>query len=626
MGSFTMPGTTAVPELHTAVLVNGQRRSDVFCTSVSLGAGTAGSTASLEVPSHDWDDNKQQWRGAFVQVRVAYGAGGWRDLFNGYVNGALGSYDDGMQTLEARSLIALSDTVYVGQHNGVRNDLVVQYPQRARRNGVELATGWDVRGVLRDIFSSSAGPTWRGGGGSLPSAWRSRLRLGSLSVLSRSFNRVPLGDVIFRQSTLREALDLFLGLIGTVSFRERFQGVATFLEFFEVGDPSAPVRTMRVARPGESIAGTNVLTVSHQEGLEDVKNRIIAMGAPRKYVVMVGTDHSTAPLEKLWDETLESSILTNVEGKGAAAPVTEMDGESEADPPAPTEEELLAAAALEEERARVFRRYRLPAALRNLRIDKENAIELSDGRRLGIQVMKSWRRLAFNSGTGAWVGTPAGFPELLTGFAFDPATGELTLAQPAISLVSAALNESNQTVETWEEANVWILLTVLGERLSYDTRTRRSGFTLQGIGNDGLGEVVLNESFGFRQMSNDGFPIVDSEGTEHTFDDAWVFVDGDGWTRYLGSTVFQDDNELLRVFTDMTLREKNRVRETYAVTSPFLSWAVQIGERIAMVGQDDFRFGTHQVMSISHALGHDHQTTISTENNIPMTASDVLGG
>jgi hypothetical protein len=599
MGSFVVGSSLQVPPLRVRVVIDGRMRSDIYCTGIALGHGTGGSTASFIAPARDWDGGKAEFRGAFVQVFVRYEGGTETQAFNGYVSSSSGSVDGRVVELQARSLIAMADSVYLGQPNIDTNDGVIRYPATALRNGVRVATGWNVRGILRDIFGASSGPDWRGGGGSLPSGWRSRLKLGSMAALASSYNDINLGDIVFRQATLADALDQLLGLVGTVSFRERFSGVATYLDFFELGDPGAPVRRVRVARPGEPAQGSNVLAISHDEATDDVRNRIIGLGDRRKLVISLTTDHPTAPLARDWDASLEAAVLANPEsakrGSGGGAEVrTEFD----------------------EAKARVFRRFRLPQALRGLEIDADNAVELSDGSKLAVQVFKFGRDLIYNPVSQSWSSQPSAVPVLLEGAELDLANGAFTLKEPAINLVSTALGQDNRPVDVWAPATVGITLTVLGPRLLYDTGPSTTTLSLDGIAADGLSEFFVNESFGYRAIGG-------AIGS-HSFG-ATMLV-GNAWLVYTDPVVLQDDGAALREFVEAALREKRDIRATYSVTTPYWAAGPMIGERIEVIGQDDFSYGTHQVLSLSYNLGDDHSTTFSTDSQVPLTASNVLGG
>lgn len=599
MASFVTANSTEVPALSVRVLINDLQRSDVYCIDVQYGMGAEGSTATLRLPASLWDGGKSWLRGAKVEVRAGY-QGNVSTVFAGYIVGAAGDMRGNVITAQARSLLGFADTVYVGQ--GIDDEYVAKYPTEALNDGVPTATGWTIKDILRDLFGNAAA-TWKGGGGSLPSQWRAMLKLGSLSVLSAVWNSYPLGDVTFRQSTLAEALEQLLSLSGTISFRERFTaGGIVYLDFFELADPTAPVRDCRVAGPGESIAGTNILSVSHDEAGDDVRTRMIGMGAPRRFILSVTTDHSTAPLVKDWDDSLEAGVLLNPESTKRGAESGKAGDETRSE--------------FTEEKAKVFRRYLLPDELRDVLIDKDLGLELSDGRKLGIQVWKIGRIATESS--GAWSSTLATEPTLLEGAKLDVEQGIVTLKEPAINFVSGSVTAAGDIVNTFEEAVVGVTVSVQGERLKHDTGVRSNGLSLSGISGAGLAEVVVNDSFEFIQRTNAGYAI-----NGETFD-AWIY-DGSDWTEYTAASIVQDDTDPLRRFTEQALRERADVRTTYSIDTPYWQPGYRLGERIRIIGQDDAVVATHQIRSLSHNLTNNHRTSFSTDSAVPMVANEVLG-
>jgi hypothetical protein len=602
MGSFSFANSMVLPGIRQKLLLNGQRRVDMACTMVSFGHGTQGSVAQIEAPARRWDQGGSVFLGGFVQVFVRLDGGRETQVFAGHIIRPMGEQSDNSMGFEARSLMAMGENVYIGQNWGAEQDFQVDYPREVFYQGAFRETGWSVRSILRDIWSGNR-RTWKGGGGSLPTAWRNRLALGSLEVLQSAYNDVTLGDIVFRQTTLTSALEELLGLVGTVSFRERFVGDTAYLDFFELADPRAPVREVRVARELESIsAGANVLTISHEESLEDVKTRLIGLGARRQFVVSATTYHPTAPLEKVWDSELEAAVLANPQ----EAKKSEQQGQEGS-----------------EEQAQVFRRYRLPECLRRLLLERENAIELNDGTRLAIQVWKWPVALVYTTEDG-WTSTPGEAPTLLEGTQFDLANGLFTLRAPAINLVGSELGADNVPVDDYEEAHVGVTLTVGGGRIAHDTGVVENGATLDGVGAVGLVEIIENESFGFRKIG--AAALEDLAGDPHEFLDTWVYIEGEGWTLYEVAEVLQDDERAFRDFVDMALREKNTPRSAYQVTTPFWTPAYRLGDAIRVTGQRDFRASTHQVLSLSYNLSNDHSTTFGTDSQVPMVASDILGG
>jgi hypothetical protein len=602
MGSFSISPSLVLPELKQRVYINGALRSDVYCASCSFGAGVSGSSASLAFPSLTWDGGKRSFRGASVRVDAGY-SGQYETVFVGYIQSTTGSVGDNVIQAQAVSLMGLAGTVCIGQ--GGAGDMDARYPATALYRGRFVETGWTVSKVLRDIFSSSS-RTWRGGGGSLGSAWRSRLSLGSLGVLNQGLNDVPLGDLAFRQTTLADALEQLLGLVGTVTFRERFSGVRTYLDFYELADPNAPVKTVVVARPGENAVNSNVADIQHEENADDVRTRIVALGNRKKYTVTCTTAHSTSPLIKGWNPALEAAVLAApeyIEQQLAAEGVSDV---------------------WKEAYRPVFRRYFLPDCLRLLAIEKDLAIELSDGTKATTQVFQYGRTpVAPDTGDTEWTSTINALPTLLDGFQLNLEEGFFELKKPAINFVSADVDGGNNIVDVYAQATVGITLSVAAERLKADTGVRANGLSFEGIASDGLTDAVTNESFGFSQVTNNGTPFLDSDGTGHTFGTALILIGG-VWTTYSSALVLQDDRQALQSFTLGALREKNSPRVAYPISTPYWTSAYRLGDRIRVVGQNDYEAGTHQIHSVSYDLTNDHSTTISTDTGTPMISSEVL--
>jgi hypothetical protein len=610
MGALTVANTLNLDPLIARVHLRGRRRSDVFCTSIQPGLGTAGTRAVLVLPSAMWDGTKTWLRGIPVEVEAGYPASGTSTVFAGYVTRVTGQISDNMIALEAASLLAaLGDRVHVGQ--GIAGgDLVAEYPQRMLRGGVMTATGWTAKEILRDFFSSRP-KTWRGGGGSLPSDWRARIELGSLSVLSSSWNNFPVGDQIFNQATLRQALDTLLQTLGMVTFAEEFlPGGGVRLRFFELGDPAAPRRRVIVARPGESAAGSNVLNISEEESVDEVSNRIIAMGGPRRYVVSIASNHATAPLAKDWNPALEAAVLANPEG-------TKRGKESgKAGDQTRTE--------FSEEKGRVFRWWKLPDVLRRYVVQRENALETADGRAVALQAWKFGRDVTYDPETQALGSTPAAEPTLIEGVEWDLENWRFQLPAPAINFVGGLVDGSNNIVDTYEGAVVGVTLTVQGERLIHDTGAAGGTLDFDGVDASGLSDVIVNDSFDYVQATNIDAPLVDADGEEHVYGDTWIFEAGTGWRRFTTKTVLKDLSGDLQFFGDAAQRERMDVRRTYNVTTPFFTRAFRLGDRVEIVGADGFDYGTHQIRSLSLDLTHSHAVTFGTDTQVPLVVAEIL--
>lgn len=685
VGTYRTDRSMIVTRLIHRVAVNGATRSDVECESITLSAGTMGSQASLRVLGDEWDTAKESWDGKFVQVWARYEGGDEVQLFNGWVASVGGDARRRYPTMIARSALGWADRVYLGQDWAAETNLVVRYPADYWDGAAWVAAGWTPKEILKDWFSGNEA-TAKGGGGSLPNGWRTRLKLGSLAVLGRAFNEIDLGGLEFQQATLRDALDQMLERIGTVGIRERFDSNDCILDFFELADAGAPAQQVVVARRGESILGSNVLDIVHERGEVDVRTRLMVMGDRRRYTVSVSTEHPTAPLERAWDPVHEQQVLDYPDGEvdgalaiaswsgngthvtvvttgehGVTLPMrvsisgagdingtyalTSAGGTSLTFASTVTGSGASGGVVVPEDRgivveyqppkAFVFRRFRLPECLRRLRVEQDIPLDLSDGTRPRMQVWKFPRTYVWDEEAGEYTSAASTTPELITGWEYDPATGYITLGKPATNLVGTVVAEEPDETgtlqavshDTFEGAVVGVTLTVAAERLMHDTGVRANSMDMDGIGDQGLVEAIVNEQFGFHQITNVGAAFADGAGGEHTFPTCFVLLGEEGgvWSYWPAAEVTRDDEENLIAVAEAALREKNPVRENYTVTIPWATWAHRIGDRIEIVGQDDFSFGTHQVMTISHSLGRNHQSSISTDTAVPTVASEILG-
>ena len=223
MGVANVLETDEIGAIDVVVTLNGEVRSDIQCTSVEWGLGTAGSTATFVAGGRRWEELR-----GIVGAEVGVSVDGLM-VFLGVVTGRTGAAtgSDNTLALRATSFVGMMDTVYIGQGRA-DEEIEFYYPRFAIRDGAVRETGWNIKTILRDIFSSST-PTWRGCGARLPAGWRSKVELGTMSALDKSYNQFPLEDITFRLTTLTAGIEQLLGLVGTVSF-EVFLHLMTAIE------------------------------------------------------------------------------------------------------------------------------------------------------------------------------------------------------------------------------------------------------------------------------------------------------------------------------------------------------------------------------------------------------------
>lgn len=587
MGVANVLETDEIGAIDVVVTLNGEVRSDIQCTSVEWGLGTAGSTATFVAGGRRWEELR-----GIVGAEVGVSVDGLM-VFLGVVTGRTGAAtgSDNTLALRATSFVGMMDTVYIGQGRA-DEEIEFYYPRFAIRDGAVRETGWNIKTILRDIFSSST-PTWRGGGARLPAGWRSKVELGTMSALDKSYNQFPLEDITFRLTTLTAGIEQLLGLVGTVSFRERFTQGAVYLDFFELGDDSAPARPVRVARQGEKIhaVNANVLTITRDDSIDAVRSRVIGCGDRRRFVISVTTNHPTAPLRKGWSPAGEAAVLANpARVKRYVNTLSEADG-------------------LQYDH--VFRRYLLPDFLRGeLRsIAEKNAIFGSDGAEIPIQVWKIPRTLIAGE-DGNYTSELATVPEILEGAKLDLKSGVITVSEPAINEVSTTVTEGANIVTTYEPATVGVTLTVGASRLTAD-----SGIDGPVGVADGMVQQIFSDSFIAKQFNG----VIDG----HTFSSCWYFDPILGPQNASGALPIANDAAALRLYAALAQREMNRARVAYNIGLPFFTGGYRVGDRIAVIGEDGFDYGTHQVKKVGLDLTSDHQTSLSTDNEVPLIYQDL---
>lgn len=587
MGSAEVQGTDSISPIVVAVQLDGVTRSDLFCTAVERGLGTAGSTASLVAPGRTWEEMKGLV-GSTVLVTVD-----GQPCFLGLLTARTGavSGSDNVVSFRAVSYVGLMDTVYLGQSR-VSEEIEFRYPRYAIRNGTMQATGWNIKTIIRDIFSSSE-ITWRGGGANIPSGWRDKVKLGTMTVLDRNYNQFPIQDTTFRLTTLTAALEQLTGMIGTLSFRERFEAQQVYLDFFEIGDDNAPARNVIIARPNEKIheVGANVLTMTREDSIDSVRSRVVGCGDKRRYIFSVTSNHATAPLRKGWSPAGEAAVLANPSRvKKYINTLSESDG-------------------IQYEN--VFRRFLLPDFLRgNVRVVQEkNAIFGSDGCEAPIQVWKIPRDLVAGE-EGDYTSTLGTVPEILEGAKLDIKTGVITLSEPAINEVSTVVTEGADIITTYEPATIGVTLTVAAARLVADSGIDGP----EGVA-DGMVQQIYQDSFIAKQFNG--------ELDGHTFSSCWYFDPILGPQNVIGVTSIANDTTSLRLYTALAQREMNRTRAAYNIGLPFFTEGFRVGDRINVIGEDGYDYGTHQVKKVGFDLTSDHQTSLSTDNEVPLIYQDL---
>ncbi len=594
MGSINTTNSTSIPPLLQRVYIDGKRRSDIQCLSISQSFNGQGTTANLDCPSWCYDRDKSFLRGAFILIQVKYsGSYFWDTVFCGYITN-VNSSPSTRVSLTASSLIALSDYVYIGQADIDDNSLYVYYPEYAYENGVYKETGWNIKTCLRDVFNSSL-RTWKGGGGSIPSQYRSKLQLGSLSVLNSKWNNVKIASE-YKNTTLRSFLDDILRASGYIRFSEEFRSSGdTVLKFFELASYTNNTKTMKIASRGECIRGSNIQDLEYSESLDGVINRCTVLGDYQRY--MISLTLGNGGLIKGWNTALESSVLSDPESAQGGQEVT---------------------GSTSKEKQRVFREYDLNPIFKKYNIDKENFLDVTSGK-LPIQVLKyGIASYSHDTTTGTTTMTISSTPnELITGFELDVDSLKLKLNEPAINHKSRSL-VSGVVTDVYEEALIALTITIRGKQLIYDTGTKSSPYNLTGISSDGLNEVIGPLPFRYEQYTNKGFPI---DGVEYN---CVYYTSTTGFVTKTSQDVYIDQTKDLENAGNIFLFEKSQIKTTYDITIPYYTKSYEVGDRLIIQGPRDFNYYPHVINNISWDLTEEHKTYIRTDSNEPEVASTFV--
>jgi len=676
MAQTTVSSSGLIPPLFQRVYLNDTLRRDLIVTNVSRSIGIGGSNCSVWVSQKDWDDNKNRFLGSKIVVYSTLSTSGngnycynsnlqdvdfGKPLFRGYITNATGnlSVSENRIQLQAKSMIQLCDKVFLGSCSP-ENGFLYLYPKEALRDGVLTDTNWDVSQIIRDWFSSSL-RTWRYGGGNIPNTWRSEIKLGSLNSLNQSAKKVPIGNLEFNRLNVSDAISQILDIVGNIKLVERFETNATYFDFMDIKSNRNIRKNIIVAEAGECVAGSNynVLSITDDSNIEEVVNRIVGYGDYRKFIVTASTNHVTAPLEKIWNTSLEDDVLADpdITKRGTRdGQNSELEGWNE-------------------EYENVFKVYRLPAPLRKFVI--ESGLEIDN---IEIQVFKLPRIMSPGYGYGygyndegysygyndncgespyydyfvsigsdpdVWESEIAPQPTIVEGSEINlTSDGNYTfkLKEPALNLCSTSINYDlfgfPTPVFTWTEAEIYITLTYRKDPIYYDTG--RIGevdyYSLQ----DGVYDQIQNDSFRYIQITNIDYPILDDDGNSHIFDDVWIYKSSDegslpkGYYHVTSKNIVIDDSQNLNKFTKLALDERNDIRKNYNIVIPKFTKGYSLGDTVIILNQKDYNYGNHLIQSINYDITSNHKTTISTDNQSPLiwqnlgtssfdTGSDIFG-
>lgn len=605
-----------IPLLDQIIMVNGVEDSALWCISISRQSGCGGVTADFTHPLAGWDTARDSYRDAYVEVYIlntySSPAASGPD-FAGYLDVDTGSLSQGDDTvaMSAHSITHYLNRVWVGQAD---HRPVVTY----RVRDIGSVPGADgryplvsprvtVTSILRDIL------------GDLPSYYYVRLRLGDVSVLSTSDMADLPDQIVFRGTTYAAAIDQLLGYYGDVGVCERYESSKTYLDFYRISDPSAPISTVTVAPLNQDVisGGGNVASITENLTSADAVTRVIAYGRPRVVVISCSTaDAVTArKLQPDWPSTYTTGGITyNLESLVAGDP-------KKARPGAPGYLPGM---------EHVYRRYRLPACLRHYTIARDLApiyrTASAGDTSSPYQTQVWWLPTSLSDdgvGSNDKVGTTVSAPVLCKQFKLDLDRRTVTLAKPALA-VTAVTMTSGKPVYTYAAATVGVTLAVeLADYVYHDTTATSGGGIAHDFASDGLTEIIQRDDAWWCQITNAGYAL-----GGYTFGTCHIVNESTGAaSTYSAATLVRDDTPALRELALQVLREKCRRHRSYNVSIPYYTRAYRIGNRMVVIGQADYYApDTYMITGIDYDLT-DQSTTITCDNVKPPHRRTVkLGG
>jgi hypothetical protein len=239
---------------------------------------------------------------------------------------------------------------------------------------------------------------------------------------------------------------------------------------------------------------------------------------------------------------------------------------------------------------------------------------------------------------------PNGYPPELWGTPeevsaeFNLNEGWFRLKEPAICVGGSIVDVDDGLEKTvYLPMVVVITLTYKGTRLVSDKTS--PDVVVSALPNSGLVQTFSNDHILYQQITNRDFPIYYFSDDQTVGRVVWYNYCIYSQNTDAGTviTLFDDTNtadEILVVdksaklddYTLKALAEQARPQETYSITTPYYTSSFQIGDTINITGEDSFNFGHHIIRAVNYNLTDNHSITISTDNNVPLLYSNILGG
>lgn len=623
MGSATIATPGGIPFLYSAVSVNGMQDARIQCLSITTNHGLGGSSAEFAVPQWRWDEIRDDIKDAEIAVALGSAIAPSNGLFDfiGYVQVESAAATPGQSDVvfHAVSVTAMLKHVWVGQKTASgKVQPIKEYKQYNPRTGT--FSSWTPEKVLLDLFSAT----------NLPNGWYTNVRLGITSPLSDNWDANASPEYAFRFMTYTQALEYLLSLVGDCSFRERYDpsGI-TYLDFFKIKNPSAPITYLRICPLGADIitSGANVQSINQTDSTGDACTRYIGVGKRKLIMLTASTEHLTAPLEKKWDagETVRWISPDNPEVQLTAEGVVLKDPEIAKDSSKLSGLELETGAdqvAWET----VFRRYQLPQALMQFTAAKNNAKRRSDGSEYSIQVWRKIKTLKVPDTPGDYdFVADQSANELLNGVDLHLEDGYFILSEPAVHPYRGGVDQiTAQPYQDYEESEVCITLTLeMDEWLTYDTRADIgiAGDLAFPWAAEGHTIIVPKSELEYSQMTNSGVAITHG-GTSHTFDCTYRNEDTEEWATVTTRQVIRDDEKRLKRLCLNMLQENNGRARTYGAIVPWFTRNYVLGTLAAITGQANYKYDLYMVTSVTFDVVGQN-VIITLDNSKPPSRQDA---
>lgn len=602
--------SSTVPEIDQLVIVNGSTRSDIIALSVSKSHSGGGSTASLSKPNAVWDEKISDLKGSFIIIKARLEGNQYSTLFGGYITSVNCDSANNSIIIDAQSALSLADNCLIGENNNFK----AEYPERAFNPTTRQFenTKWNVRRILEDFFSSDAA-TWEGGGGGIGTDWQRKIQLGNLEVLNNVWNDIRVGNLSFTQQSLRAAIDTLVNAVGYIRYYEKFTDNGTSkLNFYEIKSYNNPSKTVKISAYSNNAlcadgSGTNLQQISFSENIAETKNRIIAVGQKKQYMIVLTV--ANGGLIKGWTDEDEAVITDYIyksyKEKGS------YDWNQD------------------ENYSNVFRKYYLNPSFKNVEIADKTFIELYNaakgeytGEFLPNQVYMKYYDDAYLYDKETMIistSVSSTFNAIVDGVDFQFDNNYIKLNSPAIVLLTQTYNpETDYTASVYSETEIALAICINGPALLYDTGIKTNNVSLDQLTDTGFSELVGPVDFKYQQFTNEDYPI---GGVVYP---ALVSYDNVTFYDFSSKYVYKDDSPYLQQYAEIMSLEKSDYVTNYNFRVPWFTTAYDIGDYVDIDGQRNYKRTPNIIESITWELVDNHSTSFSTSSADPQVAQSIL--